>query len=401
MAAQALYMAKQPLFYGNPYSKEEKAAAALNGMPYSEWVTRIKQDIAARNDITEEQKVLLAVATLRADASSWWEDFSTMNPALQPARREAKLNIQAFLRLFAMGFGTTSTGYDGTRIMSSLHQLPGESPYQFLMRTTKGLKTLFNSARLDEPIAPIPVGNQHWGAELTARYTALKDALTDPQKAEFDQILMASATRNISRAVDVMKERHNLYWINAFTLEGLKDRTAADKLRADLRKERNDFTVLNPWNGLQERSAMVSKKSQSRKEVAEVHTQDEEANHGQDGTDTGEVDGVQQRGRGRGRGRGKGGRGKGRGKDVTTQPPTRQNTTDGRSTQRAKACVFCNTADHDINECTIIKQFAEAVHARKQQPNAQCTQVAENTPYEEDTLFSINGKFFYRVSQFF
>ena len=323
MAAQALYMAKQPLFYGNPYSKEEKAAAALNGMPYAEWVTRIKQDIAARNDIPEEQKVLLAVATLRADASSWWEDFSTMNPALQPARREAKQTIQAFLRLFAMGFGTTSTGYDGTRILGSLQQLPGESPYQFLMRTTKGLKTLFNSARLDEPIAPIPTGSPHWGPELTARYNTLKDALTEPQKLELDQILVATATRNISRAVDIAKERHNLYWINAFTLEGLKDRTAADKLRADLRKERNDFTVLNPWNGLQERSAMVSRKGQSRKEVAEFNAHDEDTHPGQDGTDTGDVDAVQQRGRGRGKGRGRGGRGRGRGKEMAPHPHAR------------------------------------------------------------------------------
>jgi len=58
-------MSKQPLFYGNPTTKEEKAAATANGIPLADWIARLKQDIMARTDLNDAQKVQMAIATLR------------------------------------------------------------------------------------------------------------------------------------------------------------------------------------------------------------------------------------------------------------------------------------------------------------------------------------------------
>ena len=68
MATQNVYMSKQPLFYGNPTSKDEKATVTANGLALTDWIARLKQDILARTDIVDGQKVQLAIATLRSEA---------------------------------------------------------------------------------------------------------------------------------------------------------------------------------------------------------------------------------------------------------------------------------------------------------------------------------------------
>ena len=222
MASQNVYMSKQPLFYGNPTTKDEKTAATANGLAINDWIARLKQDIVVRSDITEGQKIQLAIATLRSEAFTWWEHFSTMNPKLTTLRTRAEGDITAFLQLFALGYGEAASGYDKAQALTMLQQRQNETPYQFLMRTVKGVRDITVNARLTGDIkGPEPDDQAVFGPEY---HTALKKILNTvdrEHREEFKDILFALfkefATAWSTVTARELSSRHTMLWCNVMT----------------------------------------------------------------------------------------------------------------------------------------------------------------------------------------
>ena len=223
MASQNVYMSKQPLFYGNPSSKEEKAAATANGLAINDWIARLKQDIVVRSDITEGQKIQLAIATLRSEAFTWWEHFSTMNPKLTTLRARAEGDIAAFLQLFALGYGEAASGYDKAMGMTTLQQKQYETPYQFLMRTVKGVRDITVNARLTGDInGPEPDDQTVFGPEYHTALKRIVNTVDREHREEFRDTLFtlfkeyAGAWSSV--ATREMANGYTMLWCNVMTI---------------------------------------------------------------------------------------------------------------------------------------------------------------------------------------